>query len=285
VSDGRYRYIRNYAPHRPYGQHVAFEWQMDAYRAWEAQHRAGRLNETQAQFFREKPAEEFYDLASDPDQIRNRIDAPEHQQRIVAMRAALDAHMLAINDNGFIPEGSPLEGYDASRVAGAYPLERVMRLADRAIRRDSSNAADLGALLNDESEVIRYWAAQGLLMLKADASPAKNALQRCLQKDASIPVRVAAAEALTFLDRPNIAVQYLGAIVDSQADPRVRLQALNALTFIGDPAREVLPSIERAIESSPDEYIRNAARYLSFVLRSTYTPSSPVYQGRGARTS
>lgn len=72
-------------------------------------------------------------------------------------------------------------------------------------------------------------------------------------------------------------------VLSTHPDARVRLQALNALTFIGEPARAVLPIIERAIESAGDEYVRSAGRYLSFILRGTYTPSSPVYQGLGAR--
>lgn len=74
-------------------------------------------------------------------------------------------------------------------------------------------------------------------------------------------------------------------MVDFQADSRVRLQALNALTFIGEPARQVLAIIERTSETASDEYIRQASRYLSLVLRGTYTPESPVYQGRAARTA
>jgi arylsulfatase A-like enzyme len=69
IRDERYRYIRNYAPHRPYGQHQAFEWQMDSYRTWQTEHLAGRLNPVQERFFREKPAEEFYDLVADPPSI------------------------------------------------------------------------------------------------------------------------------------------------------------------------------------------------------------------------
>jgi arylsulfatase A-like enzyme len=285
VRDERYRYIRNYAPHRILGQHGAFEWQMDAYCAWESQRLAGRLNATQEQFFREKPAEEFYDVAADPDQVRNLIDAPEHRKLIDAMRAALDAHMLAVNDNGFIPESSAIEGYDASRAPGAYPLRRVMQLAERAIRRDANNAPEFAALLSDANEVIRYWAAQGLLMLKAGASPAQRALENCLQKDPSASIRIVAAEALAFLDSPDRPVRYLGEIAASDAHARVRLQALNALTFIGEPSRQVLPSIERAMASADDEYIRTAARYLSLVLRGTYTPASPIYKGRGARVA
>lgn len=285
VRDERYRYIRNYSPHRIYGQHVAFEWQMDSYRAWERAHRGSGLNAIQERFFGEKPAEELYDLHADPDQIQNLIDAPDHRERISAMRAALDAHMLAVTDNGFIPEGSSVEGYDASRVPGAYPLRRAMQIAERAIQRDARHAAEFAALLEDANEVIRYWAAQGLLMLNSRASAAKGALEACLEKDASASVRIVAAEALALLGAPDRPVRYLGGVLDSQADARVRLQALNALTFIGEPARQVLPIIERAIETAKDEYIRNASRYSSFVLRGNYTPESPVYQGRGARAA
>lgn len=285
VRDERYRYIRNYAPHRPYGQHQAFEWQMESYRAWQTEHLVGRLNAVQERFFREKPAEEFYDLVADPDQIDNLIDAPAHRERIAAMRAALDAHLLEINDNGFIPESSPLEGYDASRGPGAYPLKQVMQVADAAMRRDPRQAVQFGESLAHDNEVIRYWSAQGLLMLKAGAAPARPALEACFIGDSSPQVRIVAAEALTWLGAPDRPVRYLGEVLSTHPDARVRLQSLNALTFIGEPARAVLPIIERAIESDGDEYIRNAGRYLSFVLRGTYTPSSPVYRGLAARKS
>jgi hypothetical protein len=285
VRDERYRYIRNYSPHRPYGQHQAFEWQMESYRSWETQHLAGHLNAAQERFFHEKPAEEFYDLVADRDEINNLIDAPEHRDRIATMRAALDAHMLEINDNGFIPESSPIEGYDASRAPGAYPLQRVMQIADAAIRRDPKNVSQFAELLADANEVIRYWAAQGSLMLKAGAAPAKAALEACFQRDSSPQVRIVAAEALTWLGAPDPSVQYLGEVLNTHSEARVRLQALNALTFIGAPSRAVLPIIERAIESGSDEYIRSASRYLSLILRGTYTPSSQVYRGMGARQS
>jgi arylsulfatase A-like enzyme len=285
VRDERYRYMRNYAPHRPYGQHQAFEWQMESYRAWETEHLAGRLNAAQERFFQEKPAEEFYDVVADPDQIHNLIDAPAHHERIQAMRAALDAHLLAVNDNGFIPESSPIEGYDASRAPGAYPLQRVMQVAGAATQRDPRKVPQFAELLADGNEVIRYWAAQGLLMLKAGAAPAKAVLEACLQNDSSPQVRIVAAEALTWLGAPDPSVQYLSELLSTHSDARVRLQALNALTFIGALARAVLPNIERSIASDGDEYVRSAARYLSFTLHGTYTPASQVYQGMAARQS
>lgn len=285
VRDARYRYIRNYAPHRIYGQYQAFSWQLDSYRAWEKALLAGKLDPAQQRFFGEKPAEEFYDLAADPDQLQNLIDAPKHRARIGKMRAALDAHMLAIHDNGFIPESAPAEGYDASRAAGAYPLQRVMKLADQAIQRDVRNVAEFAGLLRDDNEVVRYWAAQGLLMLKTRAADAKDALEACLEKDASTSVRIAAAEALVPLGSAERAVRYLGEVADSKVDPRVRLQALNSLTYVGDAARQVLAAIDRVFETAPDEYIKTAARYLSLRLRGEYTPETQIYQGRAARTA
>lgn len=284
VRDERYRYIRNYAPHRIYGQHGAFEWQMDSYRSWETQHRAGKLDEVRERFFREKPAEELYDVVADPDQVHNLIEASGHRGRLGKLRAALDAQMLAVNDNGFIPESSPLEGYDASRAPGAYPLKRVMQLAARAIQRDPRNAAEFGALLGDSNEVIRYWAAQGLLMLKAGAAPAKDTLQTCFEKDVSIPVRIAVAECLVLLGPAEAPVRYLSEVAGSSANPRVRLQALNTLTFIGEPARQSLSVIQAAVRDS-DTYVSSAARYLSLVLEGTYTPASQIYVGLGARGS
>jgi arylsulfatase A-like enzyme len=309
VRDERYRFIRNYAPHRIYGQYVAFEWQMDSYRALESAHRAGALNAVQERFFGEKPAEELYDVVADPDQVENLIDVPAHRKRIARMREALNAHMLEVNDNGFIPESSPIEGYDASRAPGAYPLKRVLALADKAIRRDSRNVAEFVRLLDDANEMIRYWSAQGLLMLREGAAPARARLDALLQTDGSTPVRIVAAESLALLgsidaygieatrrgtarvetaggEAPRIdaPVRYLGELLQSPANARLRLQALNALTCIGEPARQVLPAIEQAIRDD-DIYVRQAARYLVLVLNGTYTPASQIYSGLAARES
>jgi len=285
VRDERYRYIRNYSPHRIYAQHQAFAWQMDSYRAFEKLHDAQELDVVQARFFGEKPAEELYDLVADPDQVENLIDVPEHRARIVEMRAALDAHMVAVNDNGFIPESSAIEGYDTSRAPNAYPLPRVMQLAEQAIKRDVRSVAEFARALGDANEVIRYWAAQGLLILKAQSVGARRALETCLDHDVSAPVRIVAAEALAGIGPADRAVGYLGDVAASHADARVRLQALNALTFMGEPSRKALPMIERAAATGSDEYIRNASRYLSLVLRGEYTPESTIYQGRGARAA
>jgi hypothetical protein len=272
VADGRYRYIRNYMPNRPWGQHLAFAWLAKGYQDWERQYRAGRLNTDQARFFQEKPFEEFYDLQTDRDEVRNLIDDPAQQERIDVMRRAVTQHMLDINDNGFIPEGSPLEGYIASRAPGAYPLEAIMALAETAARRDPRQLDLLCRRLDDPNEVVRFWAAQGLLMLRGAAAPAASQLRAMMQTDRSPAVQIVAAEAVARLGDPGEAIAALAGFVEPRHPSAVRLQALNALTFLGELARPAMPAIARAA-ASDEEYLRSAGRYLKAVLDGSYDPA------------
>ncbi|MEX5748037.1 sulfatase-like hydrolase/transferase [Massilia sp. X63] len=271
VSDGRWRYIRNYMPHRPWGQHVGFAWLAKGYQDWEREFRAGRLNADQARFFGRKPHEELYDLQADPDQLRNLAGRPASRERLRKLRAALDEHMLAINDNGFIPEGSPLEGYVASRAPGAYPLREAMALAARAARGRPSDLATFRAALDERNEVLRFWGAQGLLVLGRDARAALPSLVKAMERDPSPQVRVAAAEAVAMLSDPGRALAVLSGLLDADNPPPVRLQAINALTFLGAKARPVLPLVTAATQDS-DKYVNNAARYLALVLERSYEP-------------
>jgi len=278
IRDERYLYIRNYMPHRPYGQHMAYMWQQAGYQEWEQRHLDGEVTPLQERFWDEKASEELYDVWRDPDQVRNLAGEERHRGTLLRLRRALDEHLLETNDNGFIPEDSPLEGYEESRAPGAYPLRRAMRVAETAIERDPANLDALVDWLGDDNEVIRYWAAQGILMLKDAGQPAVAALTERLDNDPSPHVQVVAAEALARLGHTGRPVAFLAQTLDTHESPRVRLLAINALTYVGVAALPYMDVVERAATSG-DEYIRNAGRYLRFVLTGTYTPSSPVFGG------
>lgn len=269
ATDGRFRYIRNYMPHRIHGQQLSYPWQIKSYQAWERAHEEGKLNAAQERFWGEKPFEEFYDLQIDPDQVRNLVGVTELQPRLAQMRKALDEHMLRVNDNGFIPEGSLLEGYEASRVPGAYPLQRIMELAATAARRDPARVGELRKALGDANEVVRHWGAQGLLMLGRESARALPELRKMLG-DSLAQNQVVAAEALVRLTKSAEPVQLLGELLESHPHPRVRLQALNSLTYIGSAARPILPLIERVVGQSADEYIKGAGKYLVLSLKGEY---------------
>ena len=64
VRSSRFRYIRNYTPYRPWGQHYAFAWESRASQDYEREHLSGRLDATRNRFWQGKPAEELYDPLS-----------------------------------------------------------------------------------------------------------------------------------------------------------------------------------------------------------------------------
>jgi hypothetical protein len=279
VTDGRFRYLRNYAPHRIWGQHVAYAWQQKGYQAWERAHLEGRLDEVRDRFWRTKPAEELYDLDADPDEVTNLADDPRYGDVRRRLHRALYEHMVAIGDNGFIPEGAPAEGYDQSREPGAYPLAEVIAVADLAISRRVLNLPLFVHLLTHRTEVIRYWAAQGLLMLGPRAVPAVGLLTSRLDAEPSPYVVVVIAETLARLGRTGPAVARLASILDTDAptptdlESRLRVQALDALSQIGPAALAALPEIQRAA-ASDDSYLHRGGRYLELVLTGQYTPGA-----------
>lgn len=276
VTDGRWRYIRNYMPHRPWGQHQAFEWLAKGYQDWEQAHRDGTLTPVQDRFFQTKPFEELYDLHADPHEIENLAPLPAHQNMLLNLRRAVDDHMFAVRDNGFLPEGMAGEGWFESRNERLYPLRQVMDLAVIAARGEASGLPTLQDGLASPVEVLRYWAATGLLILGKDARAAWPALEAAMRTDASPYVRLVAAEALARYADPREPVAFLAGLVDAPPSWQIQLHALNALTFIGESALPALPSVRRAAESE-QEYVRSAGRYLGAILDGSYKPSMPIF--------
>ena len=276
VGDGRYRYIRNYLPYLPTIQNQAFEWLATGYQDWDVLRRDGKLTPVQTRPFEPRPYEEFYDLTADPDQIDNRIANPTHTPRILAMRRALDDHMLQIGDNGFMPEGIASEGYRASRMPGAYPLKRIMALAQAAARRDPRKITLLRSALADRDATIRWWGATGLAMLGARAASAAATLGTMMANDPSAQVRVAAAEACAAAGRADAAVKALATLLAPSNVMPVRLQAVNALTRLGPAARGAIAPL-RAMMNDETDYLRNASQYLIETLEDRYDPHRPIF--------
>lgn len=249
VVDSRWLYIRNFRPDIPYVTPLEYMFKARGYQSWAKVAAEGKLNPATAQFWGEKPTEELYDLAADPDNITNLAADPSHRATLGKMRAALRQRMIAINDNGLLPEGSVLEGYDASRAAGAWPVERTLDLALLASERDPANLPKFIAALDDASEPIRWWAAQGCAMLGEKAAAAEGVLRPRLA-DESGAVAVAAAEALARLGRADLALPVLSVRVQNHENAAFTMQAGNVLDRLGERARPALPAMKRAIKDA-----------------------------------
>ncbi|MCX6910214.1 MAG: sulfatase-like hydrolase/transferase [Verrucomicrobia bacterium] len=259
VVDSRWLYIRNFRPDLPYVQPLDYMFRARGYQSWARVAREGKLTQATAMFWGAKPSEELYDMAADPDSVKNFAGNPAHRATLERMRAALKRHTLEINDNGFLPEGSALEGYDASRAPGAFPLERAFELAALASDRDTANLPKLIAALDDASEPVRWWAAQGCAMLREKAAPAEAALRKRLE-DSSGAVQVAAAEALARIGKPDAALPVLARWVKNTDAPFFALQAANVLDRLGENARPALPALKQLLEAMPKGKGRGAER-------------------------
>ncbi len=259
VMDCRWLYIHNYRPDLAYVQRLDYMFKARGYQSWQRMAAEGKLTSATAQFWGAKPTEELYDMMTDPDSVQNLATNAAHRETIERMRAALARHTLEINDNGFIPEGSPLEGYAASRRNGAYPLERILALAAAASERDVKNLPKLISALDDASEPMRWWAAQGCTMLGAKAAPTEALLRKHLT-DASGAVQVAAAEALSALGKTDVALPVLARCLQNADSPFFSLQAANVLNRLGERARPALPLLKKFLASLPrpsDETLAN----------------------------
>jgi N-sulfoglucosamine sulfohydrolase len=103
VSDGRYRYTRNFLTDLPYLIRNAYREQLPMTAELYALEESGPQRSEQWQLAaRQRPAEEFYDSEADPWEVHNLIDASEHQERIADLREHLDAWIKDTGDLGFV---------------------------------------------------------------------------------------------------------------------------------------------------------------------------------------
>jgi hypothetical protein len=92
IRDEQYRYVRNYSPHRPWGQPYSYPFQvLPSMRSWHAAYQSGKCNDVQARYWQPKPPEELYEVAADPFEIHNRVGDADQAARLDQMRTALRA--------------------------------------------------------------------------------------------------------------------------------------------------------------------------------------------------
>jgi N-sulfoglucosamine sulfohydrolase len=102
VRDARYRYIRNFTPERPFLQ--PNEYKEKQYPVWnllKELNAQGQLNPVQARLCAPTmPAEELYDLESDPHQVRNLAGSSDHAAVLQRLRSTLEKWIEETNDQG-----------------------------------------------------------------------------------------------------------------------------------------------------------------------------------------
>jgi arylsulfatase A-like enzyme len=269
VSNGRFKYIRNFMPHLPYAQYIDYMYQMPTMKDWQKRFDAGGLSAVQRAFFEAKPTVELYDTQADPHEVVNLAGRADHAETQTELEAALKTWMTQIVDVGFLPESdlrtrfgsvTPFDGVRDGQ--HSYPLQELMAAADLANSRDERCLDQLGALLSHSDAAMRYWGATGMLALGPKCGPMAAKL-RGLLRDPAPDVQVAAATALCGLpdsegeDR-SAALQVLVSSLTHQS-PWVQLRAANALDHMDAQAKSATKDLE-AMRTSDNKYVQRVVQ-------------------------
>ena len=262
IRNQRFQYIRNYLPHRRYGEHVAYMFQTPTTQVWKAKYDAGELNEEQLHFWEVKPSEELYDLRNDPDEVRNLVDSPDHARILSNLRTAQHDFLMETRDAGFLPEPMMHERagdttiYEMAQDPDRYPLREILETADLATNRNIESPIKLNALLNNEDPAIRYWATIGIIVRGEDAVRSADNKLIELMGDDSASVAVTAAEALARYGSDAHKTAAMKVLVDYAnpvaADVFTSTLALNALDVIGSGTQPVWQQLRDLEVKHPD---------------------------------
>jgi uncharacterized sulfatase len=272
-------YLRHYQPHLIYGQHINYMFLMPTARVWKQLYDEGKLSPPQTYFWETKPAEELYDLAADPDEVRNLAGHATHRAVLDELRGALRKHLIETRDLGFLPEG------ERRRLAGngspatladsppSYSVKRAMAMADHASLGGDGALPTLKRGLKASSSAERYWAAQGILMRGATAMSATTDELRDALKDDAPSVRIVAAQVLARHcngSDSEAALDTLKALVSpEQNGTAVAVEALNAVDALGPRANSLhdyLRSLPRNEPGAPARIQEYVPRLLEHIL-------------------
>lgn len=270
----RYIYIRNYMPHKIYGQHIDYMFQTPTTQVWHDLYHAGKLTPPQTFFWERKPAEELYDLQQDPDEVNNLVDSAEHQEVLEELRTAQRKLAFDIRDVGFLPEAEihtrpqgDQTPYDYGH-SEDYDLYRILETAELAASLKDEHTESLIERLSHEDSAVRYWAAMGLLM-RGKETVAQNAasLTNAMQ-DPSPSVRVVAAHALgLYSDESSLVEQALDVLVKhADIEENGVYIAMLAFNGIDEMDERALPR-KADIEALPETSSKAPQRTRNYVVR------------------
>jgi uncharacterized sulfatase len=209
---------------------------MPAYREWRELFRAGTLSPIQAAFFQPRPAEQLFDLETDPHQVRDLAGDAAHQVTLDRMRGRLQGRLRAINDLSFFPESEMVRAALDDPIAyGRRHADAIRRLAGIAdLQRWAFDDARTGLerALSSGNPWDRYWGCIAATSHGAGANPLIPAV-RALLDDPNAMVRVRAAECLgtwRAADPMPTLYEVLGAVTTEQET----MMALQAVVYLRD---------------------------------------------------
>ena len=253
ISDGRYEYIRNFMPYKPYIQKVIiFGPEKRSYRELNALEKEGRLNDTVMRMYRPKDTEELYDLEQDPYELNNLAQDSSYMEKKNMLEGKLLASLIRRKDIGFLHESEMMirsEGsspYAIAQDPEKYDAEKIIHAAFMASVKNQ-DPATINDLLGDDDPGVVFWGLNAVMnSSKVDENTSRQVEQ--LMDSSSPAVAILASEICV---EQNINRQMgLATLVKYLKDPRPTtvLDAAISIRRIGSDAKPILGVIDEEAE-------------------------------------
>lgn len=205
VRTARWKYILNLHPEFAYTTHIdrnaAAQAETEAGAYWPTWQAAAATDARAAALlrrYRQRPAEELYDLDADPDEQRNLAAQPAQAQRKHDLRRALEAWMRGQGDRGAV-YGPPrllgaAEGTPPPRVAGkalTITCDVTPRARDGVILAQGGNQHGYALHLKEGRPIFSVRENRALYFVAApDAPGGRFSLEAHLEKDGAMTLAV-----------------------------------------------------------------------------------------------
>ena len=218
LRKGKFRYSRNYQPFNFDGLYNEYRYKQTPFAQWRKLYLSGKLNATQEQFFRARPAETLYDLSSDPDEVKNLASDPAHQKTLLELRDLLQKKIKGMPDLSFYPEPVFLKTATDNPVAFGQnhksEIAKLIETADLSLKSFEEAKERIATALDSKNPWERYWGLIVCSTFGKQAAPFYEQAKKLAADDAEPLVRTRA-------------VEFLG--LTGQQDPRpVLTEVLNA---------------------------------------------------------
>ena len=168
VRTPKYKYIRNFLSYRPHAQPNQYKDGKKIVQTMRQLHKEGELNELQDRIFNPtRPAEELYELKSDPNETKNLAADPEYAKQLSELRKTLYDWMVETKDLGLIPEPIAEDlGKKYGNKHNILQAEENKNLISQLIKTieagNNKNLKTLRKLLKTGNDSQKYWAATWL---------------------------------------------------------------------------------------------------------------------------
>ena len=200
ITDGRYLYSRNYMAYMPAFRYINYMEIGEIKQQMRDDFRLGKLDKLHQSFFEPRPAEFLFDTESDPWEMQNLAGNRQHSTRLQKMSAELKRRIIEGRDVMFLPE------FEIAKLAASgqwpfifrmdeknFPLKSIYEAATLSGKRSPEVVKQQIKMLTDSNNVVRYWAALGLMCQPEQALlPHREVLQQTL-RDPFPPVAITAA--------------------------------------------------------------------------------------------